>query len=112
MEPSLKTPDPSNRIEVRLQELIDLILPLHALLEGSQDETTARLEQVIDALADIAHQLHKTVKAMTEERSHISPTLDQRLAAIARQQDAQMQMLADLHEWLGAPQPAKAAPGS
>jgi hypothetical protein len=101
MEHPVKTLETGIQIELRLKELIQLILPLHALLEGSYDETTHRLEEVIDALAQIALALQQTVKALNAEPQQRSLALDLRLQTIMRNQDLQMQMLADLHDWLG-----------
>ncbi|MCX7568056.1 hypothetical protein OS189_17070 [Sulfitobacter sp. F26169L] len=91
-------------IELRLTELIQLITPLHALLEGSYDETAGRLGDVIEALAQIAYELQKTVKALNVEKGKLSPALEAKLNILTTKQEVQMQMLAELHEWLGAPQ--------
>jgi hypothetical protein len=101
MEHPVKSPETGIQIELRLKELIQLILPLHALLEGGDGETTHRLEEVIDALAQIALALQETVKALNAYPQQRSLALDLRLQTIMRNQDLQMQMLADLHDWLG-----------
>ena len=75
--------DPMKQIELRLRELAGLIHPLHALLEGSYDETTERLENVVDALDQVADALERTVKTMNEERRKISSGLEQKLEASA-----------------------------
>jgi hypothetical protein len=105
-------PDPNMLIDLRLKELIQLILPLHALLEGSCEETPNRLEEVIDALAQIALALQKTVKSLNDEERQLPPTLDLRLNAITQTQDLQLQMLTDLHAWLGVPPHPTAVPRS
>tara|TARA_R110002012_G_scaffold47399_2_gene124249 strand:- start:10209 stop:10517 length:309 start_codon:yes stop_codon:yes gene_type:complete len=100
------------QIELRLRELAGLIHPLHALLEGSYDETTERLENVVDALDQVADALERTVKTMNEERRKISSGLEQKLEALSQQQALQMQVLTDLHAWWGGPRPQTAEQGS
>lgn len=112
MEHKPKTQDQGSQIELRLKELIQLILPLHALLEGGYDETADRFEEVIDSLTQIALALKTTVKTLSEERGQLSPALDLRLKSITRNQDRQMQMLEDLHNWLGGPHCRTVAQGS
>lgn len=112
MKQTQSTSTPATLIELRLAELIQLIMPLHALLEGSHDETAGRLEEVIDALAQIAYELQKTVKALNVEKGKLSPALDAKLNILTKKQEVQMQLLQDLHDWLGAPQRQKPVPGS
>ncbi len=99
-------------IDLRLTQLSDLILPLHALLEGSYEETADRFEDVIEALAEIAYALQKTVSALKAEHGKLSAPLDLRLQAIEKTQDLQIGLLQDLHDWFGLPLSRAAADGS
>lgn len=99
-------------IDLRLTQLSDLILPLHALLEGSYEETANRFEDVIEALAVIADALQQTVGALKAEQGKLSEPLDLRLQAIKQTQDQQMRLIQDLHDWLGLPQSRAAVDGS
>lgn len=104
--------DPMKQIELQLRELAGLIYPLHALLEGSYDETTDRLKSVVDALDQIANALERTVNMMNAERREVPLALERRLEILSQQQALQMQLLSDLHAWWGGPQPQTAEQGS
>jgi hypothetical protein len=108
-------------LNTMLKTLVNLIMPLHKLLEsqgGLEDEVTMRLEQVIDALATISTSLRTSATALSDMKTSQADfrRMEKRLAALAGHQtglgtrlesmEKQLEMLVD---WLGARPPRLAA---
>lgn len=108
-------------LNTMLKTLVNLIMPLHKLLEsegGLEDEMTMRLEQVIEALAAISTSLRTSATMLSDMKTAQAEIwrMEKQLATLTNQQkdlktrlegmDAKLEMLID---WLGARPPQKAA---
>lgn len=108
-------------LNTMLDTLVNLIMPLHKLLEsqgGLEDEVTARLEQVIEALATISTSLRTSATMLSDMKTSQADfrRLEKQLGRLADQQinlDTRLQgmetKLEMLIDWLGARPPRQAA---
>jgi chromosome segregation ATPase len=108
-------------INTMLRRLVDLIMPLHKLLEsygGLEDEVADRIEQVIEALAAISTSLRTSATALSDMKTSQADfrRMEKHLAALgAHQRDLTTRLegmetkLDMLIDWLGARPPRQAA---
>lgn len=107
-------------LDTALKALVGLIMPLHQLLEshgGAEDEVTARLEQVIEALAAISTSLRTSATALHDMQVSRADfqRMEKQLARLADHHtgldarlegmEARLEMLID---WLGGAPPRQA----
>lgn len=112
------TPTQFETLDKALKALVSLIMPLHQLLEAQSrvdDDVTARLEQVIEALAAISASLRTAATMLNEAKlseADYFQRIEKQLARLVEHQigrDARMQNIESRLEmligWLGARPP-------
>jgi len=112
------TPTQFETLDKVLKALVSLIMPLHQLLEAQSrvdDDVTARLEQVIEALAAISASLRTAATMLNEAKlseADYFQRIEKQLARLVEHQigrDARMQNIESRLEmligWLGARPP-------